>query len=112
MKRILSTVLALVVAFIFSGSALAIQETPQQQQARLKQAKIEQMLKNAKPVELAFVFDGPSEKNAEVLKTFQQTITVSLLPDYRAVFPKDLIFVGDWTEKGAISASDTGIYVK
>ena len=109
MKRILSTVLALVVAFIFSGSALAIQETPQQQQARLKQAKIEQMLKNAKPVELAFVFDGPSEKNAEVLKTFQQTITVSLLPDYRAVFPKDLIFVGDWTEKGAISASDKAL---
>lgn len=109
MKRLFSALLAFMVVFIFSGSALAIQETPQQQQARLKQAKIEQMLKNAKPIELAFVFDGPSEKNAEVLKTFQTTITTSLLPDYRAVFPKDLIFVGDWTEKGAKIASDKAL---
>lgn len=109
MKRLFSVLLAFMVVFIFSGSALAIQETPQQQQARLKQAKIEQMLKNAKPIELAFVFDGPSEKNAEVLKTFQTTITTSLLPDYRAVFPKDLIFVGDWTEKGAKIASDKAL---
>ena len=28
---------------------------------------------NAKTIELAFVFDGPSDKNAEVLKIFQQT---------------------------------------
>ena len=109
MKRLLSTFLAIMVTFVFSGCALAIQETPQQTQARLKQAKIEQMLKNAKPIELAFVFDGPSEKNAEVLKTFQTTITTSLLPDYRAVFPKDLIFVGDWTEKGAKIASDKAL---
>lgn len=109
MKKLLSTILALLIGFVFSGSALAIQETPMQAQARLKQAKIEQMLKNAKPIELAFVFDGPSEKNAEVLKTFQQTITTSLLPDYRAVFPKDLIFVGDWTEKGAKIASDKAL---
>ena len=109
MKRLLSTFLAFMIAFIFSGSALAVQESPMQAQARLKQAKIEQMLKNAKPIELAFVFDGPSEKNLEVLKTFQQTITISLLPDYRAVFPKDLIFVGDWTEKGAKAASDKAL---
>ena len=109
MKRLLCTFLAFMIAFIFSGSALAVQESPMQAQARLKQAKIEQMLKNAKPIELAFVFDGPSEKNLEVLKTFQQTITISLLPDYRAVFPKDLIFVGDWTEKGAKAASDKAL---
>lgn len=109
MKRLLCTFLAFMVAFVFSGSALAVQESPMQAQARLKQAKIEQMLKNAKPIELAFVFDGPSDKNLEVLKTFQQTITISLLPDYRAVFPKDLIFVGDWTEKGAKAASDKAL---
>ena len=109
MKRLLSTFLAFMIVFIFSGSALAVQESPMQAQARLKQAKIEQMLKNAKPIELAFVFDGPSDKNLEVLKTFQQTITISLLPDYRAVFPKDLIFVGDWTEKGAKAASDKAL---
>lgn len=94
---------------MYSGCALAVNETPQQQQARLKQAKLEQMMKNAKPIELAFVFDGPSDKNAEVLKTFQQTITRSLLPDYKPVFSKDLIFSGDWTQKGAKAASDKAL---
>ncbi len=64
---------------------------------------------NAKPIELAFVFDGPSDKNQQVLEKFQKTIKVQLLPDYIANFPKDLIFVGDWTEKGAIAASDKAL---
>lgn len=109
MKKFLCTVMSLLMMLIYSGSALAIQETPQQQQARLKQAKLEQMMKNAKPIELAFVFDGPSDKNAEVLKTFQTTITRSLLPDYKPVFSKDLIFSGDWTQKGARAASDKAL---
>ncbi len=109
MKKVLCAILSLTIMLMYSGTALAINETPQQAQARLKQAKIEQMMKNAKPIELAFVFDGPSEKNAEVLKTFQQTIVTSLLPDYKAVFPKDLIFSGDWTEKGAKIASDKAL---
>lgn len=64
---------------------------------------------NAKDIELAFVFDGPSDKNDEVLKTFQNTITRSLLPDYKAKFPQDLIFTGDWTEKGAINVSNKAL---
>ena len=64
---------------------------------------------NAKPIELAFVFDGPSDKNQQVLEQFQKTIKVQLLPDYIATFPKDLIFTGDWTEKGAIAASDKAL---
>ena len=64
---------------------------------------------NAKPIELAFVFDGPSDKNQQVLEQFQKTIKVQLLPDYIANFPKDLIFTGDWTEKGAIAASDKAL---
>ena len=64
---------------------------------------------NAKPIELAFVFDGPSDKNQQVLAKFQQTIKVQLLPDYIASFPKDLIFTGDWTEKGAKTASDKAL---
>ena len=64
---------------------------------------------NAKPIELAFVFDGPSDKNQQVLEQFQKTIKIQLLPDYIASFPKDLIFTGDWTEKGAISASDKAL---
>ncbi len=64
---------------------------------------------NAKPIELAFVFDGPSDKNQKVLEQFQKTIKVQLLPDYIANFPKDLIFTGDWTEKGAKAASDKAL---
>ena len=109
MRKLLCTVMSLLMMLVYSGSAMAIQETPQQQQARLKQAKLEQMMKNAKPIELAFVFDGPSDKNAEVLKTFQTTITRSLLPDYKPVFSKDLIFSGDWTQKGARAASDKAL---
>ena len=109
MKKIFCTIVSLLMLFMYSGCALAVNETPQQQQARLKQAKLEQMMKNAKPIELAFVFDGPSDKNAEVLKTFQQTITRSLLPDYKPVFSKDLIFSGDWTQKGAKAASDKAL---
>ena len=51
-------------------------------EARLQQAAV-----NAKPIDLAFVFDGPSDKNAQVLATFQKVITRSLLPDYKANFP-------------------------
>jgi len=64
---------------------------------------------NAKQIELAFVFDGPSDKNQQVLEKFQKIIKVQLLPDYIANFPKDLIFTGDWTEKGAIAASDKAL---
>ena len=64
---------------------------------------------NAKPIELAFVFDGPSDKNQQVLEKFQKTIKIQLLPDYIASFPKDLIYTGDWTEKGAIAASDKAL---
>ena len=64
---------------------------------------------NAKQIELAFVFDGPSDKNQEVLAKFQQTIKRQLLPDYIAIFPKDLVFTGNWTEAGAKSASDKAL---
>jgi len=64
---------------------------------------------NAKTIELAFVFDGPSDKNSEVLQTFQKTIARQLLPDYKAVFPNDLVFTGDWSNQGAIKASDKAL---
>lgn len=60
----------------------------------------------AKTIELAFVFDGPSDKNEEVLKIFQKTITRSLAPDYKPSFPADLVYTGDWTEQGAKKVSD------
>ena len=82
----------------------------QQMQAMAAAAKSQiKPAPNAKSIDLAFVFDGPSDKNQQVLAKFQQTIKRQLLPDYIANFPKDLIFTGDWTEKGAISASDKAL---
>ncbi|MBE7712345.1 MAG: TolC family protein [Cyanobacteria bacterium SIG26] len=103
MKKLLCLVLSSFMLFCYSGltTALAIQESPQ--------AKALQAAPNARSVELAFVFDGPSDKNKEVLTTFQKTITKSLLPDYKAVFPTDLVFTGDWTEQGAKTASDKAL---
>lgn len=98
MKKILVTAMAATMLFNLSGmAAYAIQDVPQQRAL--------QAAPNARSIEFAFVFDGKSDKNAETLKTFQQTITRALLPDYKAVFPQDLVFVGDWSENGAINAS-------
>ncbi|MBE7710669.1 MAG: hypothetical protein E7Z92_00870 [Cyanobacteria bacterium SIG31] len=102
MKRILSVMLTLMVLFSYSGAVYAIQDT------KGAVAKL-QAAPNARTIELAFVFDGPSDKNQSVLKTFQTTITRSLLPDYKASFPQELIFTGDWTEAGAARASEKAL---
>ena len=103
MRKFLTVLLSTLILFTYCGvEALAITE------ASASKASL-QAAPNAKTLELAFVFDGPSDKNAEVLQKFQKQITRSLLPDYKASFPKDLIFTGDWTEKGAIAVSDKAL---
>lgn len=102
MKKVLCALLASAILFMNGGCVLAAGEMLAGQ-ARLQAAP------NAKTIELAFVFDGPSDKNAEVLQLFQKTITRSLLPDFKAVSPKDLIFTGNWTEAGAKSVSDRAL---
>jgi len=93
----------------------AMQQSRQKQAAAImaqKAALTSQVSKtnaNAKPIELAFVFDGPSDKNKQVLETFQQVITRSLLPDYKAIFSKDLVYTGDWTQQGAKAVSDKAL---
>lgn len=94
----------MIYAISFSGSALAIEE--------VTSVKTTQSVKTPKNIELSFVFDGPSDKNAEVLKTFQTTIAKSLLPDYKAIFSDNMVFVGDWTEQGAKVASDKALNSK
>ena len=101
MKSFFCVFLVFLIGLMYNVPVFAVTE--------VSAAKLQQMAVNAKPIELAFVFDGPSDKNAQVLEKFQKTITRSLLPDYKAVFPKDLIFTGDWSEKGAISASDRAL---
>lgn len=103
-KRLACLVLSLLCLFTFSGISYAITEVGAQKKL--------QASPNARSLDLAFVFDGPSDKNQEVLKVFQSTITKSLLPDYKAQFPSDLVFVGDWTEEGAEMVSDKAVSSK
>ena len=102
MRKILCAFLSCTLVFMNVSCAWAISESPFAQ-ARLKP------LPNAKTIELAFVFDGPSDKNAEVLQMFQKTIRVSLLPDFKASFPKELVFTGNWTEQSARVAADKAL---
>ena len=103
-KKILALALAVFVSTMNLGTVFAIQDT--RSVAKLQAAP------NARTIDLAFVFDGPSDKNTALLKTFQTTITRSLLPDYKASFPNELIFTGDWTEKGVAAASEKALASK
>ena len=102
-KKLLTFVLVSLLFTVYSGAAFAIVE------GKLTNAKTAKVQQNVRTMELAFVFDGPSDKNATVSKTFQETITKSLYPDYKAAFPKDLVFVGDWSEEGAKAASNKAL---
>ena len=101
-RKTICVLLALFMTFIYSGGAALAIQVP-------AQSKMLQAAPNAKSVEFAFVFDGPSDKNASVLKTFQQAITRSLLPDFKAVFPSDLVFTGDWSEQSAANVSEKAL---
>lgn len=103
MKKMLSVALVALMLFGYSGAncVFAIQDIPQQK--TLKPAT------NARTIELAFVFDGPSDKNKPLLETFQKTITKSLLPDYKAAFPVDLIYTGNWTEESVKEVSEKAL---
>ena len=105
MKKLFCTILSIMLLFAYSGSSVvwAINDVPAAASARLKPAA------NAKPVEFAFVFDGPSDKNTEVLQLFQKQITRQLLPDFKPVFSKDLTFTGNWTEQGAKNVSEKAL---
>ena len=102
MKKLMCAILALFVSFMYTVPVFAAP-------AGMPQQKALQASPNAKTIELAFVFDGPSDKNEIVLQKFQKTIARSLLPDYKASFPKDLVFTGNWTDKGAIAAADKAL---
>lgn len=107
MKKLLSSILLLMIFYMYTGLSV-MAANPNPNMPRPKQPSL-QAAPNAKTIELAFVFDGPSDKNAEVLGTFQKVITMSLLPDFKASFPKDLVFTGNWTEAGAKAVSDKAL---
>ncbi len=100
MKKLLC-ILVLASVLCYGEYAFAITEA--------KPAAKAQYSQNVQNIELAFVFDGPSDKNDEVLNVFKKTITRSLQPDYKPVFPADLVFTGDWTNEGAVKASNKAL---
>ena len=104
-KKFFACLLSLILLGMNAGPVFAIQEAP-------GATKKIQAAPNARTIELAFVFDGPSDKNSPILKVFQSTIEKSLLPDYKASFPSDLVFTGDWTEKGVAAASEKALASK
>ena len=106
MRKFICGALALSALLMYSSVASVTFAAPQMP---TPQSKMLQPAPNAKTIEFAFVFDGPSDKNAQVLQVFQKTITVSVLPDFKASFPKDLIFTGDWSQNGAIAASNKAL---
>jgi len=65
--------------------------------------------KTGQSIKFAFVLDGPSDKNAELLKTFKEQISKSIQPEYNAVFPDNLIFTGDWSAEGVKAASEKAL---
>lgn len=105
MKRLLVMLLTCVLVYNVSGLAFA---APVMLGATASAEKIEYK-KNAATISYAFVFDGPSSKNEEMMKQFEKTITRTTAPDYKASFSKANIFVGDWSEHGAKVASDKAI---
>lgn len=105
MKKLLTSVLICVLLYNTTGLALA---------APVIQAgatHIEQLVykSHAQTINYAFVFDGPSQKNHVVMEEFKKTITKSTAPDYKAGFSDANVFVGDWTEKGAKTASEKAL---
>lgn len=61
--------------------------------------KVIQYKPNAQTMTYAFIFDGPNEKNEVLLKQFQKEIIKSTAPEYKAGFPRELVFTGNWTEQ-------------
>ncbi|MBR2525320.1 TolC family protein [bacterium] len=50
-------------------------------------------------VRIAFVFDGESPANSYFLENLKKSITKSM-PGKKVEYPKELVFVGNWTESG------------
>lgn len=102
MKKILSTLLSILLLYTSTGSAFAAQ-------AIQDTAKLQASVSKKPNIRFAFVFDGPSDHNTKVLKQFQKTISKSVEEDYSAVFPESLTYVGDWTEAGVKKVSNRAL---
>lgn len=104
MKRFIGCLLALLLIFNNAEICGAIQEA-----SAGKQQKPITYSQNARTIKYAFVFDGPSDKNNQVLNMFKTTITQSTAPDYKAEFPSELVYTGNWTKESVKAVSDKAL---
>lgn len=92
MKKILTTMLCALFLFqMFSVAFLA-------QSAEASQV-----------VRIAFVFDGKSPANNYFLEKFKTSIKKGMDKGTTVQFPSNLVFVGDWTEKGVKTQCDRAL---
>ena len=101
MKKLLCLLISSLIVLANVNQVWAVQEV-----AAKKQQKPIVYNKNARTIKYAFVFDGPSDKNNQVLEQFKSTITRTTAPDYKAEFPANLVFTGKWTQASVKEASD------
>ena len=101
MKKLLCLLISSLIVLANVNQVWAVQEV-----VAKKQQKPIVYNKNARTIKYAFVFDGPSDKNNQVLEQFKSTITRTTAPDYKAEFPANLVFTGKWTQASVKEASD------
>ncbi len=93
MRKFFAVVLVLLLSFANNAPMLAaVQELSVSKDRTLAYKQ------SAPTIRYAFIFDGPSDKNEEVLKQFQAAITKSTAPDFKAEFPARLNYVGNWNK--------------
>ena len=86
MKRFIVIMLCLAMLVCLSMESFAINEP-----ANAKKQQITYN-KDARTISYAFVFDGPSYKNNELIEQFKSSIIASTAPNFKATFPKELQF--------------------
>lgn len=106
MKKIITTLLLGIFMLNYSGMTLAATVVASGVQ---RNNEITVYKKNARPVKIAFVFDGPNDRNKPVLETFKTSISKSLAPDYHPIFDDKLVFTGNWSNESAIEASNKAL---
>lgn len=107
MKKLVTSLLTIV--FLFNTTGLAIAAPTVIGASASKTEKKIEYKKNARTISYAFIFDGPSKKNEEVMKQFEKYITNTTAPDYKASFSPSNVYIGDWTDHGAKAASEKAL---
>ncbi len=74
-----------------------------------KDVKAVKYNKDSVSINYAFVFDGPSEKNNEVMENFKKHIILTNAPDFKPVFSEKNVFVGDWTKQSVENVSNKAL---